>query len=48
MFFKFFWKKHAISLYWFAEQQTSTSRRYFFDLLYTKFSADFNELSLKF
>ena len=37
-----------ISLYWFvAQQQTSTFRRQNFSLFYLKFSADFNELSLK-
>ena len=36
-------------LYWFAaQQQTSRSRRQKFDLFYLKFSAEFNELSLKF
>ena len=39
----------AISLYWFAaQQQTSTSRRQKNDLFDPKFSAEFNELSLKF
>ena len=38
-----------MSLYWFAvQQQTNTSRRQKFDLLYPKFSAQFNELTLKF
>ena len=36
-------------LNWFAvPQQASTSRRQKFDLLYPKFSSEFNELRLKF
>ena len=48
-FFKTIEKTQAISLYRFAEQQqTSTSRRQKFHLPNPKFSAEFNELSLKF
>ena len=37
----------AISLHWFAaQQQTDTPRRQKIGLFHTKFSADFNELSL--
>ena len=44
-----FEKTQAISLYWFAaEQHTSKSSRQKFNLFYLKFSAEFNELSLKF
>ena len=44
-----FEKTQAISLYWFAaQQQISTSRRQKFDVFYSKFSAEFNEFSLKF
>ena len=39
----------AISLYWFAaQQQTNLFRRQKFGLVYLKFSAEFNEFSLKF
>ena len=39
----------AISLHWFAaQQQTTTIRRQKRGLLYVKFSAEFNELSLFF
>ena len=44
-----FEKTQATSLRWFAEQQqTSSSRRQKCDLLFPKFSAEFNEHSLKF
>ena len=37
----------AILLYWFAaQQQTGTLRRQKIGLLYVKFNAEFNELSL--
>ena len=48
LFFKIFERTQAISLYWFAVQQTSTFRRQTFGLFFLKFSAEFNELSLKF
>ena len=49
LFFKTFEKTQAILLYWFAvQQQTSTSRGQKFGLFYLKFSAKFNEISLKF
>ena len=39
----------AILLYWFAaQQQISTFRQKTFDLLYLKFSAEFNELNLNY
>ena len=39
----------TILLYWFAaQQQISTFRRKTFDLLYLKFSAEFNELNLNY
>ena len=47
--FKNFEKMHALSLYWLAaQQQTSTFRRQKFDFLHSKFSAEFTELSLRF
>ena len=49
LFFKSFEKWQPIFLHWFvAQQQTSTSRRQKFDLFYTEFSPEFNELSLMF
>ena len=36
----------AISLYWFAAQQTSRLWRQKIDLFHLKFNAEFNELSL--
>ena len=48
MFFKIFEKIQAISLYWFAAQQTSTLSRQKIGCFYVKFSAEFNELSLFF
>ena len=49
MCFKIFEKMQAISLYWFAtQQQTSTFRQQKCGLFYLKFNAEFNELSLKF
>ena len=36
-------------MYWFsAQQQTSTFKRQIFGLFYLQFSAEFNELSLKY
>ena len=41
--FKIFEKMQAISLYWFAvQQQTSTLRRQKIGLFYAKFNAEFN------
>ena len=46
--FRIFGKTKAISVYWLAvQQQTSTSRQHTFYLFYPKFSEEFNEPSLK-
>ena len=46
--FNIFEKAEAISLYWFAaQQQTSTSRPEKFDLSYAKNSPRFNEFNFK-
>ena len=49
MFFFIFLIKQAISLYWFAvQQQTSTFRLQKFDWCHVKFSVEPNELGLLF
>ena len=46
--FKNFEKIQAVSLYWFAPQQTSTVKTAKNGLFYVKFNVEFNELSLFF